>query len=117
MDRIHGYGEDTLSESGYTRIIWSGTGVYIRTTHRQPVVDAVHELRELLPKAAATYVTHLDGDNPHVMDVFARNAEIRLSQLDGRDEWVAFWLVQRLCEGGWEPFQVRGSDQYHLRMK
>ena len=104
-----------MSESGYCKITWSGTGVYIQTTHRPVVIDLIRELMEALPSLSATYTRFLDEGTPHPMDVYRRSTEIRLSKLDGRDESVAFWLLQKLCNLGWEPFQMR-NDEYHLRL-
>jgi hypothetical protein len=104
-----------VSEFGYIRVTWSGTGVYIRTTHRPVIIDLVHQLRELMPDLAARYTTHVDAEYPHPMDEFRREIELRISQLDARDEFVAFWFVRELGLRGWEIFIVRGNDEYHLR--
>ena len=104
-----------MSESGYTRINWGGTGVYIRTTHRPTIVDLIKELQETVPNLSATYTRFLDEENPHPMDIYRRSTEIRVSKLDNRDETVAFWFMQRLCQLGWEPFQVR-NDEFHLHL-
>ncbi|NLS77300.1 MAG: hypothetical protein GXY76_08595 [Chloroflexi bacterium] len=105
-----------MSESGYCKITWSGTGVYIQTTHRPVVIDLIKGLMQTLPAMAVTYTHSLDDAKPHPMDPYYRDTEIRLSKLDGRDEPVAFWLLQKLCAVGWEPFQMR-NDEYHLRLR
>ena len=105
-----------MSESGYTRITWSGTGVYVLTTHRATIIEMIKELRETLPDLSATYTGYLEEGTPHPMDLYQREVELRISKLDTRDQQVAFWFVQHLCQRGWEPFQV-GRDEYHLRPK
>ena len=105
-----------MSESGYTRINWGGTGVYIRTTHRPVIVELIKELIKMVPDLAATYTRFLDEENPHPMDIYRRSTEIRVSKLDNRDETVAFWFMQQLCQLGWEPLWAR-NDEFHLRLR
>jgi hypothetical protein len=104
-----------LSESGYTRVSWSGTGIYIRSTHRPVIVELIRDLRELMPDIAATYTRYLDDGPPHPMDLYRREIDIRISKLDTHDESVSFWFVHQLCLRGWEPFETRNSE-FHMRL-
>lgn len=38
----------------------------------------------------------------------------RFHKLQNRDEWVSWWIIQRLCEMGWEPFAA-SATRYHLK--
>lgn len=48
-----------------------------------------------------------------------------IHQLKGQDQWIAYCILQKLCEQGWEPFAVSSyvansrteGDFIHLRLE
>ena len=81
------------------------TKVHLITTDLQLFEEFLAEIKKSFPKSRIS----IHGDYPS-----GQGYACYVEQLSGKDWQVSLWLLNHLCNNGWEPFAVEERN-YHFR--
>ena len=86
--------------------------VEMYSTDPQVINWILSELKKIIPTFSFT--------RKSTTDFSGKAFEFRIDQLQNKDYIVGMWIIQQLCQNGWEPFGVTGNGDdeiIHLRLE
>jgi hypothetical protein len=92
-----------MLSSGLAQVSWgaSSGGVHLICTETAALEWFISELKKYVPTSK-----HTDHDRI----ISGETIGYDFKNLKGKDREIGLWFITKLCEQGWEPFEVLISD-------